>query len=211
MNKGIFIAGTDTDAGKTYIACGIARALKTAGINTGVMKPVCSGGRDDARKLISASGVRDSLELVNPIFLKYPLAPLVSARLSRENISLLKIRHAHRELAKKHNFMVVEGVGGIYVPLKKRYFVFNLIKEFDFPVLVVAKPYLGTINHTLLTINKLQKEGIDVAGIIISGGNEKTLAEKSNAKILRELTGLPVESIKRGGSINLAKNQWITR
>jgi dethiobiotin synthetase len=210
MNKGIFIAGTDTDAGKTYIACEIARALKAAGTSTGVMKPICSGGRDDAKKLISASGSRDRIGLVNPVFLKYPLAPLVSARLSWENISLSTIKRTYREIAKIHDFMVVEGVGGIYVPLKKGYFVFDLIKEFSLPVLVVAKPYLGTINHTLLTVNKLQKEGVKVAGIIISGGNGKTLAEKSNATILRELTGLPVESIKRNGSINIRKNKWIT-
>ena len=210
MNKGIFVTGTDTGAGKTYVACEIARALIARRVNVGVFKPIASGDRGDARKLLSAAGTGEQLEKVNPIFLKYPLAPLVSARLSRKNIEIPRIKSAYRELEKAHDFMIIEGVGGIYVPLKKNYFVFDLIKEFRLPVIVVAKPYLGSINHTLLTVEKLRSEKIKVAGIVMNCLSNITLAEKTNPKILRELTKLPVAVVACRGSVNLDKNKWIT-
>ncbi len=157
-----------------------------------------------------AAETGEPLDDVNPVFLKHPLAPLVSARLSRKNIEISKIKSAYKELEKKHEFMIVEGVGGVYVPLKKNYFVFDLIKEFSLPVIVVAKPYLGSINHTLLTVEKLRSEKIKVAGIVMNCLSNITLAEKTNPKILRELTKLPVAVVSCRGTIDLAKNKWIT-
>lgn len=210
MNKGIFVTGTDTGAGKTYVSCEIARSLKASGVNVGVFKPILTGNRSDARMLVFAAETGEPLDDVNPVFLKHPLAPLVSARLSRKNIEISKIKSAYKELEKKHEFMIVEGVGGVYVPLKKNYFVFDLIKEFSLPVIVVAKPYLGSINHTLLTVEKLRSEKIKVAGIVMNCLSNITLAEKTNPKILRELTKLPVAVVSCRGTIDLAKNKWIT-
>ena len=210
MNKGIFVTGTDTGVGKTYISCGIARAVRAGGINVGVYKPISTGDRDDAIKLIAAAGTVEPLEKVNPVFFKHPLAPLVSARLSRKNIEIPGIKKAYKELEKAHDFMIVEGVGGIYVPLKKNYFVFDLIKEFSLPVIVVAKPYLGSINHTLLTVEKLRSQNIRVAGIVMNCFSNITLAERTNPKIIMELTKLPVAVVACRGAIDIERNKWIT-
>jgi len=210
MNKGIFVTGTDTSAGKTYVASAIAGALKASGVNVGVMKPVCTGNRNDIKALLAAAGSMETIESVNPVFFRQPLAPLVSARLSRGKVDTGKIKKVYRELEARHDFMIVEGAGGIYVPLKKGYFIFDLIRELGLPALVVAKPYLGSINHTLLTVEKLRSEKIKVAGIVMNCLSNITLAERTNPGILRELTGLPVAIVACRGGIDLKKNKWIT-
>jgi len=210
MNKGIFVTGTDTGAGKTYVACAIARALKERGVNAGVFKPVATGDRNDAKKLVSAAGTLEPLDKITPVFFRQPLAPLVAARLSRGKVDTSKIKRVYRELEALHDFMVVEGVGGIYVPLKKGYYVFDMISELGLPALVVVKPYLGSINHTLLTVEKLRSENIRIAGIVMNCLSNITLAEKTNPGVIRELTGLPVAILACRGAIDLKKNKWIT-
>jgi dethiobiotin synthetase len=209
MYNGIFVTGTDTGVGKTYVACALARAVKAFGISVGVMKPVASGDRNDAKKLLAAAGIREPIEKVNPVFLKYPLAPMVSADLSGEQISLSRIRHAHRRLRDAYEYTVVEGAGGLLVPIKKKYSVLDMIREFSLPVLVVARPVLGTINHTLLTIDRLRREKVVVAGIVISGYEGKSRAEKTNPDMLQELTRLPVLTLGRNREINLKENLWL--
>jgi dethiobiotin synthetase len=209
VNKGVFITATDTGAGKTYIACSIARALKSNNISVGVMKPIASGSKSDAKKLLKAAAIIEPLENVNPVFLKYPLAPLVSARLERKDINLKHVWQNFKYFRKKYDFTIVEGIGGVLVPIKNNYSVLEMIKDFNLPVIVAAKPKLGTINHTLLTIEKLRENSIKVLGIIISGRIGERLAEKTNAKILRELAGLPVIELAYKKEINLSKNKWI--
>ncbi|MFC1500919.1 dethiobiotin synthase [Elusimicrobiota bacterium] len=217
MYKGIFITGTDTEIGKTYIACSLAKAIKHILPNVGVMKPIATGNRSDIIKLKNASNINQNLDIINPVHLKHPLSPLVSAKLSKKSINLKKIMKAFDLLQKTYKFNVVEGIGGIFVPIAKDYFVFDLIKRFELPVIIVASPSLGTINHTLLTVNKLRQEKIKIAGIVLSGLKEKSkkrfnpyfLAEKTNPEILRKLTGLPVLEVPHKKKINLEKNLWL--
>src|SRR5882724_12689277 len=108
MNKGIFVTGTDTEIGKTVVACGIARYLKNLGMRVGVMKPICTGNQDDARRLIRAAQVDDDLTLVSPQFFKAPLAPTVSAAMERREIRLDRVYSAFWTLSKKYDVMVVE-------------------------------------------------------------------------------------------------------
>jgi len=193
MNKGLFITGTDTGAGKTYISCSIVRALKNRGFNVGVMKPISTGDRLDAKKLIAASGTGDPLDDVNPIFLKYPLAPMVSARLSRKTIEIKKITNAYKTLEKRHEFMLVEGVGGITSPLWEDYLLVHMMKELQLPAVLVTSPKLGTINHTVLTVEYGNHHGVDWQGIIYNGWNAEQagVLETSNAAYIAQLTGLP--------------------
>jgi len=207
--KGIFVTGTDTGVGKTYIGATIATALREYGIHPGVMKPISSGGRSDAKSLIKAAGVTDKMDTVNPIFLKYPLAPMVAARLAGKKLSLNIIWKHFAALKKKYRFVIVEGAGGILVPVSKNISMLNLIKKFSLPVVVVGKPSLGTINHTLLTVDKLRCEKVKIAGIVISGRKNSTLAEKTNPGILRELTNLPVLEVPSKAKINLKQNPWL--
>ncbi len=113
----IAITGTNTDIGKTYVACGLASELRARGISVGVFKPFCSGSREDAEKLIAAAGVDDSLNDVNPCYFEQPLAPYHAAKLSEEKIDLKKCFDTFDILRQKYEILIVEGAGGILVPI----------------------------------------------------------------------------------------------
>ena len=201
-NKGIFITGTDTGVGKTYVARGIAAALKYSGINVGVMKPAETGCRRrsgkllpaDALRLIAAAGVTDALSLVNPYTLHEPLAPAVAAERKGRSIDPETIIRACRTLAARHDFMLVEGAGGVMVPLTYEFLFLDLAAALRLPALIVARPGLGTINHTLLTVSALHHRRIRIAGIVINyAGDWKTgLAEKTNPAIIERMSGVRV-------------------
>jgi dethiobiotin synthetase len=186
MNKGIFITGTDTGVGKTVIACGIARLLKSWGVKVGVMKPVAAGDQNDARRLIQAAGIQEELALVNPQYFKAALAPSVGAQLERREVNSAAIYKAYWHLSKKYDVMVVEGVGGVKVPLGESTYVVDLIEALRLPALVVCRSGLGTLNHTLLTLDALSDKKIPVIGVLFNGGTGKSLAEKTNPEALQD-------------------------
>lgn len=205
MRRGIFITGTDTEVGKTFIAAAIAGGLKGRGVDCGVMKPIQSGAikRDgrlisqDAVFLIKASGVRDELSLVNPYCLKAPLAPGVAAKLEKRAISPESIIDAFNILSSRHQFMIVEGAGGLLVPIGDGYLMKDLILDLNLPLVIVSRLGLGTINHTLLTIEVARNYGIEIIGIIFNQTEKQpvTICEKTNPKIISELTGVPILGI----------------
>lgn len=192
--RGVFVTGTSTAIGKTVVAGGIAAALHARGVNVGVMKPIQTGERPgDAAFLRRASGVSDSLELINPCYLDAPLAPAVAASLGYGTVDIPAVKAAFHELARRHQFMIVEGIGGLLVPLQEDYYVADLIKALDLPALVVARPVLGTINHTLLTVRQAQSAGIRVLGTIINGyPADPDLAERTAVEAIEHYSGLPV-------------------
>ncbi len=210
MGKGIFITGTDTGVGKTYIATGIASGLRRSGVDVGVMKPAETGCciRDgqlvprDAYKLIRAADTRDSLDLVNPYRFKKPLAPSLAAELEGEKIDPMKIISAYKKLSLRHDYMIVEGAGGIMVPLWQNYTYLELARTFALPVVIVAKPGLGTINHTLLTISALQHSGLTVWGVVVNFAQNTRvgLAEKTNPFVIEKSSGIPVWDVLSHGS-----------
>ncbi len=177
-NMGVFITGTDTEVGKSVLAGGLAGALRERGINVGIMKPVQSGGIIQAGKLVSpdvlfmlkARGLDDDpdLELVNPVCLALAAAPNIAAQNEGFDIDLKQISQAYKQLKELHDFLVVEGAGGITTPITDDYRMFHLIKDLDLPIIIVARPGLGTINHTVLTIEFARRQGISVMGVIIN-------------------------------------------
>lgn len=203
--KGFFITGTDTGVGKTVITAGLAGCLKQRGIDVGVMKPVQSGGIRKGSGLVSAdallvmktAGINDSLELVNPYCLEAPLAPKVAAGFADIEIKPAGIMSAYQKLRSRHELMLVEGAGGIMTPLAERLLVADLIVMFGLPVIIVARPSLGTVNHTLLTIEYARSRGIRVAGIVINNlkKEENGMAEKTSPTLIAEFSGLPVLGI----------------
>lgn len=195
--KGIFITGTDTGVGKTVVACTIAHILKEQGVDVGVMKPIATGDRQDALNLIKAADLDDSIDLVNPIYLRPPLAPSVAAQLCKKGIELRKVFNAYKKLSSLHQFLVVEGIGGLMVPIKRDFFVADLIKRFGLSMIIVSKPYLGTINHTLLTVKVARHYRLNILGIVInySEDRKKGLAEKTSPDAIRRLSGLPILGI----------------
>jgi dethiobiotin synthetase len=207
MKKGVFITGTDTGVGKTYVGAGIAAALRAHGMDVGVMKPAetgCSTERGslvphDAQLLMKAAGVGDPLDLVVPYRFQEPLAPAVAAEREGRTIAFSKVMTAFRMLSERHGFMIVEGAGGILVPLTGRRSYLDLAASLSLPVLVVARPGLGTINHTLLTVTALRSRRIAIAGIVINhcGTGQPGLAERTNPAVIERLSRVPVIGIVR--------------
>lgn len=208
--KGIFVTGTDTGVGKTYVAEGLIRELRKNEVDVGIMKPAETGcsARDrrlfpaDALRLLKAAGVRDSLELVNPYRFTRALAPSVAADLAGKTISPARIINAFRVLSRRHDCMVVEGAGGIMVPLAGKYLYLDLAAALRLPVVIVARPGLGTINHTLLTIAALKKRRLRIAGVVMNYANNwtKGLAEKTSMSAIQEISGERLLGIVRYGS-----------
>ena len=172
---GIFITGTDTGVGKTVIAAGLALVLRSRGIKVGVMKPVATGCYGLEKRLISQDAVylmeaaeNEYPAYTSPSRFRNPLSPNVAAMLEKKEVDLNQIRAAYKELQKNYDFIIVEGIGGLLVPLAKDYYVANLIREFQLPMAIVSKSGLGTINHTLLTVDAALIRGFDIRGIIFN-------------------------------------------
>ncbi|MDW7727863.1 MAG: dethiobiotin synthase [Candidatus Methanoperedens sp.] len=199
---GIFITGTDTSIGKTAVAGGLAGALADKGLDVGVMKPVQSGAglrngmfySPDAEFMIAACGSQDEMELVCPVMLREPLAPSVAAELEGKTVDVGIIKNAYLELERRHDIVIVEGAGGIAVPVKDNFLYSDLIRFLGMPVIIVARAGLGTINHTFLTAEYAKTCGITVTGVIINGFKGGT-AEETNPGIIEKLTGVPILGI----------------
>lgn len=202
MRKGVFIIGTDTGVGKTVISAGLALVAREKKIRVGVMKPVATGCFDRGGELLShdtlflleASGGSKKHDLANPVRFRNPLAPLAAAREEDRTIDTSHILRAYEELHENFEFVIVEGIGGLMVPFTENYFVSDLIKEFDLPVIIVARTKLGTINHTLLTIDAARSRGLKVLGIIFNNFNEDSLGldEKTSPRMISDLSRVPV-------------------
>jgi dethiobiotin synthetase len=198
--KGIFVTGTDTGVGKTVYCAALARLLRDRGVNVGVMKPVTSGCRstpdglvsDDAELLAWSAGISVTSE-VAPYLLREPLAPSAAAEIDHVRIEFSRILAAYHRLAETHDFLIVEGAGGLMVPLCGGLLVADLVKLLALPLLVVARPGLGTVNHTVLTTFAARQLGIDVRGTVINGFPDKpTPAEATAPHLIDSLSGAPL-------------------
>ncbi len=205
---GIFITATDTGVGKTFVGTGIARALRDREIDVGVMKPAETGCRmkrgelvpRDARALLQASGANDPLDLVNPYRFRPPVAPMVAAAEEGRTIAAGPILSAYRKLRERHDFLIVEGAGGIMVPLSRRRAYLDLAEAMGLPVLIIARPDLGTINHTVLTVMALRSREISPAAIVVNFSRKtaNTLAVRTNPALIEKIIGVPVFAVPYG-------------
>lgn len=205
--SGLFITGTDTGVGKTTIAAAIAMAMKRRGLNVGVMKPLQSGLDSDADILMAAAGVDDDKSLVVPYLFKEPVAPTLAASLEGVAIDLDLIRRTYDKLSSRHETMIVEGAGGIMVPLvenkKESYLFSDLAAELKLKTIIVARPGLGTVNHTLLTIDHARKKGLHVACIIINNYPENPgLSEENNPAMIEGISALPVMLVSHNSMVS---------
>lgn len=192
MPVGIFITGTDTDVGKTVVAALLCEGMRARGVRVGVFKPYLSGAWSDARLLKKAAGSKQPLDHIAPIFFEKPLAPAAASVLGKRLPPFQKAWSVFRRMKKDYSFWVVEGLGGALAPLAQGFNVADMARRFAFPVWVVARPGLGTLNHTLLTVEALRRRKLHVERIVVSGYQGKTSAEKTNVPLLIKLTGLPV-------------------
>jgi dethiobiotin synthetase len=191
--RSLFITGTDTGVGKTYTTARLLRDWRAEGIDVVGMKPLCCGAREDALILHDASGGAEELNDINPVWLRTPAAPYAAAMIEDRGIDLDLIRERYAFLRKRHEYVLVEGVGGWRVPILRDFALNDLAFEFGLPVAVVAANRLGALNHTLLTVESIRAAGIECAGIIlnhITSGEDPATA--TNGAILEELAGVPL-------------------
>jgi len=204
VTRGVFITGTDTGVGKTVVGAVIGRLAANAGLKTGVMKPVTSGCiirdgvrvSEDAELLAYGAGLETPPPEATPYLFTAPVAPSVAAEKEGCRIDLEMIAAVYATLAAANDFMVVEGAGGLMVPLAGGLLVADLVRRLDLPVIVVARPGLGTVNHTLLTCFAARQMGLAVTGVIISGfPDQPDEAEEYAPHLIGSLSGAPLLGI----------------
>jgi len=219
--NGIFITGTDTGVGKTIISAALLCGLKSTGVHTDAftlklrneservdavyMKPVQTGCLKKSGQLIAPDlELVDSLadinpsgkerQLTSPYRFRQACSPHLAAALERRNISLSKIMKAFAGLKSRHDFVIVEGAGGILTPLSWQYSMLDVMKSLSLPVILVARPGLGTINHTLLSLRELRRAKLNILGVVLNYSSAKTkgIIEASNKEAVERLGRVPV-------------------
>ena len=205
INKGIFVTGTDTEAGKTIVTAALTAALRRAGLDAVPMKPVQTGAignekgsrSPDLDFCLSAAGVELSekeYRLLAPHCFELPASPHLAARKEERTLSVDLLCESFEKAARRHEVVVVEGVGGVLVPLNEREFVADLIERLGLPVVLAARTGLGTLNHTFLSIKELERRGAAPAGIVFcqTRPGPPGLIEKDNIETIGRISGVPV-------------------
>ncbi len=188
---GVFVTATDTEVGKTVAACALAWQLRQqGGMRVGVCKPVASGCRrereglvsEDAEALAHFADCRQLLDVINPVRYAAPVAPAVAAEQTGQPVDFAEITRSLTVLDRDSDVLVIEGIGGIMVPLDDRHTVLDLAAALPYPVVVVARATLGTLNHTAMTVRLLREAGCTVAGLIVNG-YEGDVARQTDASM----------------------------
>ncbi len=206
--RGLFITGTDTEIGKTYVTALIAKTLRAAGRNVGVYKPAASGCREESGRLVAddalavweAAGRPGALEEVCPQIFAAPMAPHLAARAEGRQLDADLLRRGLDVWLDRSEIVLVEGAGGLMTPVSDEEYVADLAYDLGFPLLVVTANRLGTINHTLQTLITAAafREGLDVAGIVLNhptaptgdaslGSNRQEIADRALVPVLAEV------------------------
>jgi len=200
MGGGILIAGTDTGVGKTFVACGLAALLRDCGYRVGVMKPAETGcveneGQpfpEDAVRLKEASRCDAPLDKICPYQLREPLAPSIAAERTGVKIDIDRLMNVYHEISSGHDVTLVEGAGGLMVPLLPSYTYADFAKVLKLPLIVVAANRLGAINHLLLTLEHASCKGLRVLGYVLNQiGGPLSLAAETNREVLANLSAAP--------------------
>ena len=199
MLNSIFITGTDTDVGKTYVATGLAVTLRKMKIDVGVMKPFAAGTAqktgfksEDVEILANAAQVNDPEMLLNPQFFPIVASPYTALKNLKIKPNIKLILNRFKKLSKLHSMLLVEGMGGIMTPILQDYFVTNLIKDMKLPTIIVTRTKIGTVNHTVMTCKMCEKYKIPVKGIIINNFDTNGYNVKELKRDLENLTNIQV-------------------
>lgn len=195
--RGVFVTGTGTEVGKTVVAAAIARTLTGEGRRVAVFKPAVTGLDEgvetDHELLRRASGSSQSDEEIAPYRYGPPASPHLAAAMAGEEIDPERLRRTAGEAAAGAEAIVCEGVGGLLVPLSPGYLVRDLAADLGYPLVIVAGPGLGTINHTLLTVEAARAAGLEVSSVVLNPWPEDpSEIERSNRETIAALAGAPV-------------------
>jgi dethiobiotin synthetase len=221
--RGVFITGTDTGVGKTLVASALVTCLIQRGIDVGVMKPIETGvspslkTQSDGLQLRRAADSHDPIVEVSPYVFRLPVAPLSAAPAEGTTVRVATILQAFRALCQKHAFMMVEGVGGVYVPITQSLSILDLIYRIKLPAVVIGQSGLGGINHALLTLHALHLRKIPIVALVLNQHqpvNTKTarMQEQSTVNLLRRLAGVPVIGpLPYSSDVNRNANEGLVR
>lgn len=201
--RGVFITATDTGVGKTLVTAALVAHLTQRGIDVGVMKPIETGvsrstkAQSDGARLRRTAGSHDPMAEVCPYAFRLPVAPLSAARAEGTTVRMATIMRAFRTLQSRHGVVLVEGVGGVYVPITSSLDVSDLIYRMKLQTIVVGRASLGGINHALLTLEALRQRNISVLALVLNRTLPARTAttreqERSTVRLLRQLAGVPV-------------------
>jgi dethiobiotin synthetase len=213
LAKGLFVIGTDTDVGKTFVTAGITYILRKHNFNACSFKPVQSGGIVKDNKVLSGdiefvkdiTEINETNTMMNSYCLKEAVSPHIAAEIENVTIDKNKILEDYKKLQEKYDYVIVEGAGGIIVPLiRGKYYIYDLVKDLDIPVIIVARAGVGTINHTALTVDFIKRLGIEIKGLIINGYSN-SFYEDDNIKVLKNITNVDVISIIN--KLNIGENE----
>lgn len=204
MSKNLFITGTGTDIGKTYITGLIVKALHDMGKNAGYYKAAMSGNDrradgslipGDALFVKECSGAAQPLEEMCPYIYEHAYSPHLASRLEGNPVTMEVVEEGFKKACKNHDYITMEGSGGILCPLEyseKKIWLEDVIKQLNLPCIVIADAGLGTINHVVLTVEYLRARNIRVKGIIFNNCHPGSLLEEDNRVMCEERTGLKV-------------------
>lgn len=189
----IFLTGTDTGVGKTFTAVCLLRLLRAAGKRAVGMKPICCGDRADAEQLLAASSQGLTIDELNPVWLKTPGAPFAASQTENVEIVIEPLAEQLAKLQRRFDFVVVEGVGGWLVPLRRDIFVSDLARAMQLPVAVVAMNRLGCLNHTMLTVQSIAEHCSKCAAVVLNTpAGVSDFASATNYEILSQISQIPI-------------------
>ncbi|WIH83396.1 dethiobiotin synthase [Brachyspira pilosicoli] len=213
MAKTIFITATGTDIGKTYVSGLIAKHIKDKGLNIGYYKAALSGSNDikdsDAWYVKQQADLADSHDEMVSYTYKHAYSPHLAAQIEGNPPDIKIIKNAYKDISKKHDYMIVEGSGGIICPIRydnnQKIFLEDIIKELNIPSLIIADAGLGTINSTVLTIEYMRSKNLKINGVILNRFEMSNKMHEDNKKMIEEMTGVKIIGVVIDGILKLYK------
>ena len=213
MAKAIFITATGTDIGKTYVSGLIAKHIKDKGLNIGYYKAALSGSNDikdsDAWYVKQQADLPDSYDEMVSYTYKHAYSPHLAAQIEGNPPDIKIIKNAYKDISKKHDYMIVEGSGGIICPIRydsnQKIFLEDIIKELNIPSLIIADAGLGTINSTVLTIEYMRSKNLKINGVILNRFEMSNKMHEDNKKMVEEMTGIKIIGVVIDGILKLYK------
>lgn len=221
MSRGIFIVGTGTDIGKTYITALINKKLLEDNINATYYKAVLSGAEYNGESVICDASVVLNKQLSSSeakkhisYIMKTPASPHLASKIEGVNISLTKIKEDFNALLSGYDYITVEGSGGVVCPIvigDRVILLEDIIRDLNLKTILVADAGLGTINSTVLTVHYMKDKGIEVKGIILNNYNCENIIHRDNVDVIEKLTGIKIiDLVERNGNINLSSEELIS-
>lgn len=215
MSKGLFITGTGTDIGKTYVTALLLKKLHEGGFDAAYFKAAMSGNErradgslipGDAAHVKSISGIAQGLDEMCPYVYETAVSPHLAARLEGSPVELERVMAAYKSASEKHDIVIAEGSGGIVCPIRfdeKKLLLEDIVRALELPCLVVADAGLGTINHVVLTVEYLRARGFEVRGIILNNYKKGDVLHEDNKVMCAHLTDIPVLACVGAGDCDI--------